>query len=673
MDKAAESRSDRSAGSKKSDENPHISDEQLLFALDGELAAGESAHVKVHLEACWSCRVRSEQIEEAIASVVEYRDLLAASSVPISAGERAMFVARLQQLVRSVGSPSLRSRIVGTLRALQAFTQYALPRHAGISGLVMATLILLLFTRPWEMRRVSANQLFENAQVSEVRALHSVARPVVYQKLSMRIGSEAVTRTIYRDLGGMRQTDRVDIPGRSGELSNSVSLPGQLKKHSESIQSAKNELEQAFVQAHLNWQDPLSPASYKDWRNNLGRKQDQMSLTGNSLLTLTTTTDEGPVAEARLTFRASDFHPIAAILLLHDTRQVEITELAWDVFPLEAVDSAIFSTEPMRPDVTRSANLVPPPPSPTDAELTESELQARVAIHAEGADLGEQIELDRGLPSSRPSSGERSVVVRGIVSTPERKNSLLAALQGIPHVELHLQTVEEAATQQKEFSADKSEGTEPQIAHGTLVLESRVASARVEARSNEPSAVAVIGRRALEQQLEERYPKAEDRAAFINRGVELVQEALAQAWALRRLRDRYGPETVAQLSRGSRQTLELLIRDHVSVLRQHVDETRAMVATLVSPEPSAEVSPQPTLDAPMSASAPVRDWRYTVAEIFPEVQRVNENTAALLAGSGRTAAEGQALVRDLQLALAKLQAQLPVLYQHVSGPFLSGL
>jgi hypothetical protein len=359
---------------------------------------------------------------------------------------------------------------------------------------------------------------------------------------------------------------------------------------------------------------------------------------------------------------------------LHDARQVEVTELVWNVFPLEAVDPAIFSTEPMRPlDVARLADLVPPPPSPSDAELAESELQARVAIHAEGADLGEQIELDRDLPASRPSSGERSLVVRGIVSTLERKNSLLAALQGIPHVELRLQTVEEAATQQKEVTADKSEGAEPQIAHEALVLESRVASARVEAHSNEPSAVAVIGGRALEQQLEERYPKAEDRAAFINRGVELVQEALAQAWALRRLRDRYGPETVAQLSRGSRQTLELLIRDHVSVLRQHVDETRAMVATLVSPEPSGEVSPQPTLDAAMSASAPIRDWRYTVAEIFPEVQRVNENTAALLAGSGRTAAEGQALVHDLQLALAKLQAQLPVLYQHVSGPFLSGL
>jgi hypothetical protein len=94
----------------------------------------------------------------------------------------------------------------------------------------------------------------------------------------------------------------------------------------------------------------------------------------------------------------------------------------------------------------------------------------------------------------------------------------------------------------------KTEGTEPEIAQGALVPEDEVASTSVEIRPNDLSAVAVIDRRALEEQLEERYPKAEDRAAFINWSVELAQEALAQAWALRRLRHRYGAETVAQLS-----------------------------------------------------------------------------------------------------------------------------
>jgi hypothetical protein len=181
------------------------------------------------------------------------------------------------------------------------------------------------------------------------------------------------------------------------------------------------------------------------------------------------------------------------------------------------------------------------------------------------------------------------------------------------------------------------------------------------------------GRRALEQQLQERYSKAEDRAAFINGVVELVQDALAQAWALRRLRDHYGPETVAQLSRGSRQTLELLIRDHVSVLRQKIDGARDMVATIVSPEPAVEVQGPSSVDASMLPKAGGDDWRTNVTEIFPEVQEVNESIAALLGNSGRSTSDEQTMVRDLKLTLTKLHAQLPVLYQHVSGPFLSAL
>ena len=76
MDKPTESRSNRSADNKKSQQNPHLSDAQLLLALDGELSAHEDEHVDGHLDACWSCRARREQIEKAIGDVVEYRERL---------------------------------------------------------------------------------------------------------------------------------------------------------------------------------------------------------------------------------------------------------------------------------------------------------------------------------------------------------------------------------------------------------------------------------------------------------------------------------------------------------------------------------------------------------------------------------------------------------------------
>jgi anti-sigma factor RsiW len=38
--------------------NGHLTDKQLLFYADGELASGESARVRKHLEACWTCRAK---------------------------------------------------------------------------------------------------------------------------------------------------------------------------------------------------------------------------------------------------------------------------------------------------------------------------------------------------------------------------------------------------------------------------------------------------------------------------------------------------------------------------------------------------------------------------------------------------------------------------------------
>ena len=52
---------------------------------------------------------------------------------------------------------------------------------------------------------------------------------------------------------------------------------------------------------------------------------------------------------------------------------------------------------------------------------------------AGGADLGEEIELAHNTPDLAPY-GQRSVTVRGIVNTPERKAQLSGALREIPHV-----------------------------------------------------------------------------------------------------------------------------------------------------------------------------------------------------------------------------------------------
>src|SRR6202035_3076865 len=98
-----------------------------------------------------------------------------------------------------------------------------------------------------------------------------------------------------------------------------------------------------------------------------------------------------------------------------------------------------------------------------------------------------------------------------------------------------IQTMEEAQTQQDQIPTDERDGAVPQITQGAQAQEYGVAIEGVETISHEPVGSAVAVRSAFEHQLEVRFPIAKDRTAFVNQTVELLQDAMAQAWALRRL------------------------------------------------------------------------------------------------------------------------------------------
>ena len=483
MDKSNQSGSQSSAVNMKSNNNPHLLDEQLLLALDGELSAREAAEVKGHLEACWSCRARREQIEKVIGDVVEYRDHLIQPYFPIPRGGRSVFVNRLEQLAFSIGRPPLWKRVLRAFRVFGAIPRTVAPRYVWLSLLIAASLALFSFRDFWKVPKVSASELLENAQSSEIRAISRVPKPVVYQKLRISIGSQAVTRTVYRDLVGKRQADRLDLAESAGEkLASDGGLPKRLREDSKAAQTVDAGLEQTFLTAHLQWEDPLSPANYYAWHRSLGEKVDEVTMVGDDFITLKTTTSEGPIVQASFTVRASDFHPVAENLRLQDSRQVQVHELAWEVLPMEAINTAIFEPE-TTVYAANKRSVTPPPIVVSDFELAEAELRARIAIHTEKADLGEEIELDRDL--FRP--GQRSVVVRGIVSTPERKNDLLAALQGIPHVDVRLQTLEEAQSQRDLVPANNEQGAAPQIAQVAAAQEHQAATESVEATKQPPA------------------------------------------------------------------------------------------------------------------------------------------------------------------------------------------
>jgi len=76
----------------------HLSDQELLMAADGELSARDDRRVQAHLNACWHCRTRNQEIEAAIGEFIRIHRRTFDRQVPPAAGPRALLQARLAQL-----------------------------------------------------------------------------------------------------------------------------------------------------------------------------------------------------------------------------------------------------------------------------------------------------------------------------------------------------------------------------------------------------------------------------------------------------------------------------------------------------------------------------------------------------------------------------------------------
>jgi hypothetical protein len=78
-------------------EESHLSHQELLLAVDGELSPREAERVESHLAACWACRVRKQEIETSIGEFVRFQRQNFDLRIPPSDGPRALLKAQLAQ------------------------------------------------------------------------------------------------------------------------------------------------------------------------------------------------------------------------------------------------------------------------------------------------------------------------------------------------------------------------------------------------------------------------------------------------------------------------------------------------------------------------------------------------------------------------------------------------
>ena len=104
-------------------DDQHLSDQALLSDIDGELSANDEKWVRAHLKACWNCRVRRDELENAISDFVHLHHGQFDARLPPAEGPRALLKAQLAQLTATEPhQPSLWFALFHRLRWAPAIT-----------------------------------------------------------------------------------------------------------------------------------------------------------------------------------------------------------------------------------------------------------------------------------------------------------------------------------------------------------------------------------------------------------------------------------------------------------------------------------------------------------------------------------------------------------------------
>jgi hypothetical protein len=120
-------------------EESHLSDQDLVLLLDGELPPSEKSHAASHLNGCWTCRARKQELEAAIADFVRFHRSHLDPLLPSASGPRALLKARISQAA-SNSKPGWRPHLSDVVR-----------RQAGV-GLALAAAVVLVLAGAYAFR-----------------------------------------------------------------------------------------------------------------------------------------------------------------------------------------------------------------------------------------------------------------------------------------------------------------------------------------------------------------------------------------------------------------------------------------------------------------------------------------------------------------------------------------
>jgi hypothetical protein len=472
----------------------HPTERELLMAADGELVSHEHDAVRRHLETCWNCRARMAEIEGTITQYVQLRRRELDAVLPPIERPKAELERLLQ--AKAIESPAIEP--LGWIRHLTLWQPF--PRPIWISATAAVTILFVLISTTFAPT-LSASVLINRAMKAQTQG------DLRYQAIEYHVGSRKWVRHTARQF------------------------------RSENIAVADAELDTLSRTLAFDLSDPLNALQFARWRNALSHKTDSIGHVGDNLELTTENRGAGEIVRAHFVVREHDYWPVAERL---ETRQGDLITIS----EVTRTESAFANRISRIPERAPAIPLSEPAdqPKPTAAELAQSELMARVAMHQIEADMGEEL---------RVQPGSRAVLIVGRTESRAREEQIKQVLATVPWVHTDLRPLGAPSV--------------PRVTH----VQTRGTTAQ-----NAPTIP-------LEQQLSTAIPSFDERVEFVNAILTSAESATEHAWALQHLAKRYDERQIRLLSPSSKQMLNLLVQSHDEELRRELDHIDSEISRIL--------------------------------------------------------------------------------------------
>jgi DNA-directed RNA polymerase specialized sigma24 family protein len=286
------------------------------------------------------------------------------------------------------------------------------------------------------------------------------------------------------------------------------------------------------------------------------------------------------LVQASLRLQRANLHATAESLVLSepgDVREFHFTETGLEDKPESEVPPSVFEPEP---ELMEPRKPIAELPAPAESQLLLSpalELQALELLHRVGADMGDQLEIFR---TPGPLA---SLVIRGVVDTPERKQEILSALAPLAaqkFAAIEIDTSAEALARRSQSGEEPlaTIGKEPESTGDAIPLDSdlrRYFAAKALAPDSVDAQIRSFARDTL------------------NRSLQLTE----YAWALKGLARRFPQEDLATLDTSAKTRWLSLIQEYAAGLNREQAALSASLSPLFYASDAAQSTPAvPSID-----------------------------------------------------------------------------